>query len=134
MAPIEEGKASHLPRTIPSRFVAKSGLANRVGKLFVDYLRIVPTDRDGNAQARRARPGERSRGGRTCSNLATLKSGAQSTIATARATFIPDLDPWKGYWKAKQTLAGPMKKVDVPFSATTTSAGLYVRPTQSRPT
>ena len=29
----------HLARTIPSRFVAKSGPANRVGKLFVDYLR-----------------------------------------------------------------------------------------------
>ncbi|CAN7616805.1 hypothetical protein LJR139_004419 [Variovorax paradoxus] len=31
----------HLARTIPSWFVAKSGPANRVGKLFVDYLRAL---------------------------------------------------------------------------------------------
>jgi bifunctional non-homologous end joining protein LigD len=29
----------HLARTIPDRFVAKSGPSNRIGKLFVDYLR-----------------------------------------------------------------------------------------------
>jgi len=28
----------HMAKTIPSRFVARSGAANRVGKLFVDYL------------------------------------------------------------------------------------------------
>jgi bifunctional non-homologous end joining protein LigD len=29
----------HLAQTIPARFVAKSGPANRVGRIFVDYLR-----------------------------------------------------------------------------------------------
>src|SRR5207244_3460932 len=29
----------HLARTIPQRFVAKSGGKNRVGKIFIDYLR-----------------------------------------------------------------------------------------------
>ena len=29
----------HLAKTIPQRFVAKSGGGNRVGRIFVDYLR-----------------------------------------------------------------------------------------------
>ena len=29
----------HLAQVIPNRFVAKSGPKNRVGKIFVDYLR-----------------------------------------------------------------------------------------------
>jgi bifunctional non-homologous end joining protein LigD len=29
----------HLARTLPERFVAKSGPKNRVGKIFIDYLR-----------------------------------------------------------------------------------------------
>ena len=29
----------HMARTIPQRFVAKSGPKNRVGKIFIDYLR-----------------------------------------------------------------------------------------------
>ena len=35
----------HLARTIPQRFVAKSGPANRVGKVFVDYLSALKRDR-----------------------------------------------------------------------------------------
>ena len=30
---------THLAKTLPDRFVAKSGGANRVGRIFVDYLR-----------------------------------------------------------------------------------------------
>src|SRR5690606_27930740 len=29
----------HLARTLPQRFVAKSGPKNRIGKIFIDYLR-----------------------------------------------------------------------------------------------
>jgi bifunctional non-homologous end joining protein LigD len=43
-------------------------------------------------------------------DLAQLKSGAQWTIATAREHLsFQSTDPWAGYWKARQTLARPMK-------------------------
>jgi bifunctional non-homologous end joining protein LigD len=44
-------------RTIPSRFVAKSGPSNRVGKLFVDYLRNGHGATTAAAFSARARPG-----------------------------------------------------------------------------
>src|SRR5678815_2424188 len=47
----------HLARTIPSRFVAKSGPKNRVGKLFVDYLRNGHGATTAAAFSARARPG-----------------------------------------------------------------------------
>ena len=41
-----------MARTIPDRFVAKSGGTNRVGKIFIDYLR------NGHGQfSARSRPG-----------------------------------------------------------------------------
>ncbi|WP_436194600.1 DNA ligase D [Pseudorhodoferax sp. LjRoot39] len=95
----------HLARTIPSRFVAKSGPRNRVGKLFVDYLR------NGHGATTAAAFSARSRAGLGVSmpvaweQLAELRSGAQWTIATARdyLSFQKD-DPWAAYWKHRQTL------------------------------
>jgi len=100
----------HLARTIPSRFVAKSGPANRVGKLFVDYLRNGHGATTAAAFSARARPGLGVSVPVSWDDLATLKSGAQWTIATAREHLsFQTRDPWEGYWKAKQTLTGPMK-------------------------
>ena len=47
----------HLARTIPQRFVAKSGPANRVGRIFVDYLRNGFNATTAAAFSARARPG-----------------------------------------------------------------------------
>ncbi|MEO7008377.1 MAG: DNA ligase D, partial [Caldimonas sp.] len=47
----------HLAKTIPSRFVAKSGGSNRVGKIFVDYLRNGHGATTVAAYSARARPG-----------------------------------------------------------------------------
>ena len=42
--------------------------------------------------------------------LSALKSGAAWTIRTAREHLsFQTTDPWSGYWKAKQTLSGPMR-------------------------
>ncbi|MET3420290.1 DNA ligase D-like protein (predicted polymerase) [Variovorax paradoxus] len=100
----------HLARTIPSRFVAKSGRANRVGKLFVDYLRDGHGATTAAAFSALARPGLGVSVPVSWDNLAMLKSGAQWTIAPAREHLsFQSHDPWEGYWKARQTLAGPMK-------------------------
>ena len=47
----------HLARVIPQRFVAKSGPDNRVGRIFVDYLRNGRGATTVAAWSARARPG-----------------------------------------------------------------------------
>lgn len=74
----------HLAQTIPARFVAKSGPANRVGRIFVDYLRNKHGATTAAAFSARARPGLGVAMPVTWEQLATLKSGAQWTISTAR--------------------------------------------------
>jgi DNA ligase D-like protein (predicted polymerase) len=99
----------HMARIIPQRFVAKSGEANRVGKIFIDYLRNGHGQTTAAAFSARARPGM---GVSMPVSWEQLKSlgGSQWTIATAREylSFQKD-DPWADYWKSKQTLAGAMK-------------------------
>lgn len=100
----------HLAKTIPSRFVAKSGPANRVGKLFVDYLRNGHGATTAAAFSARARPGMGVSIPVDWEQLSKLRSGAQWTIATAREHLsFQTVDPWADYWRSKQGLAGPMK-------------------------
>ena len=100
----------HLARAIPSRFVAKSGASNRVGKLFVDYLRNGHGATTAAAFSARARPGLGVSMPVSWDDLQKLKSGAHWTIATAREHLsFQTVDPWAGYWKAKQPLAAAMK-------------------------
>ena len=100
----------HLARTIPQRFVAKSGGANRVGRIFVDYLRNGHGATTAAAFSARARPGLGVSMPVAWEQLMALKGGAQWTIATAREYLcFEKADPWAGYWKTKQTLAAGMK-------------------------
>jgi bifunctional non-homologous end joining protein LigD len=100
----------HLARVIPSRFVAKSGPSNRVGKLFVDYLRNGHGATTAAAFSARARPGLGVSMPVSWDDLPKLKGGSQWTIATAREHLsFQTSDPWAGYWKSKQTLNAAMK-------------------------
>jgi bifunctional non-homologous end joining protein LigD len=100
----------HLARVIPSRFVAKSGPSNRVGKLFVDYLRNGPGATTAAAFSARARPGLGVSMPISWDDLSDLKSGAQWTISTAREHLsFRTVDPWASYWKSRQTLTKAAK-------------------------
>ncbi|VTU15263.1 Putative DNA ligase-like protein/MT0965 [Variovorax sp. PBL-H6] len=100
----------HLARTIPSRFVAKSGASNRVGKLFVDYLRNGHGATTAAAFSARARPGLGVSMPVSWDELPKLKSGAQWTIATAREYLsFQRTDPWSAYWATRQSLNAAMK-------------------------
>ena len=74
----------HLARTIPQRFVAKSGARNRIGRIFVDYLRNGFGATTAAAWSARARPGLGISVPVGWDELAGLKGGDQWTIATAR--------------------------------------------------
>ena len=100
----------HLARTIPSRFVAKSGPSNRVGKVFVDYLRNSHGATTVAAFSARARPGLGVSMPVAWETLDQLKGGAQWTITTAREHLsFQTADPWAEYWQCRQSITQAMK-------------------------
>ncbi|KNZ30682.1 MAG: ATP-dependent DNA ligase [Methylibium sp. NZG] len=100
----------HLARTVPSRFVAKSGPANRVGKVFVDYLRNGHGATTAAAFSARARPGLGVSMPIGWEQLNEIKGGAQWSVATAREHLsFQRTDPWAGFWAAKQRLTVAIK-------------------------
>ncbi|MEO5672184.1 MAG: non-homologous end-joining DNA ligase, partial [Ramlibacter sp.] len=72
----------HLSRTIPQRFVAKSGGSNRVGKIFIDYLRNGYGATTVAAWSARARPGLGISVPVRWDELAGLQGGAHWTVGT----------------------------------------------------
>jgi bifunctional non-homologous end joining protein LigD len=99
----------HLARTVPQRFVAKSGGTNRVGKIFVDYLRNGFGATTVCAWSARARPGLGISVPVRWDELAGLTSGAQWTVATVQSRFAEGNRPWAGYESARNALPPAMK-------------------------
>jgi bifunctional non-homologous end joining protein LigD len=100
----------HLARVIPDRFVAKSGPSNRMGKVFVDYLRNSHGATTVAAFFARARPGLGVSIPVDWDVLPKLKNGAEWTIASARDHLsFQKTDPWADYWTRKQSITAPMK-------------------------
>ncbi len=111
---VSKSLAQHLATTVPSRIVAKSGPANRVGKIFVDYLRNGEGATTVAAFSARARPGMGVSMPVSWEQLATLKSGAHFTVANARDhVSFQSVDPWLGVAKAKQTLTQAIQMLAV---------------------
>jgi bifunctional non-homologous end joining protein LigD len=107
---LSQAIVQHLAQAIPQRFVAKSGGTNRVGRIFVDYLRNGHGQTTATAFSARARPGLGVSMPVAWEQLMGLKGAAQWTIATARDYLsFEQADPWAGYWTSKQTLAAAMK-------------------------
>ncbi|MEO8310852.1 MAG: DNA ligase D [Caldimonas sp.] len=115
---------THLAKTIPERFVAKSGGSNRVGRIFVDYLRNGHGQTTAAAFSARSRPGLGVSMPVAWEQLMALKSGAQWSIATAREYLsFEQKDPWADYWTTRQTLAEGMKTLGYKPSARRNAAG-----------
>jgi bifunctional non-homologous end joining protein LigD len=107
-----QGMVEHMAKTIPQRFVAKSGGGNRIGKIFIDYLRNGHGQTTAAAFSARSRPGLGVSMPVSWDQLPSLKSGAQWSIASARDYLsFQKADPWAGYWKSKQTLTAAMKRL-----------------------
>ena len=100
----------HLAQAIPQRFVAKSGPANRVGKIFVDYLRNGFNATTAAAFSARARPGLGVSMPIAWDELPEVRDGAHWTISNARDRLsFQKADPWVDYWTCRQTLTAAMK-------------------------
>ncbi|MEO5735567.1 MAG: DNA ligase D [Rubrivivax sp.] len=102
----------HLARTVPSRFVDRSGPKNRIGKLFVDYLRNGFGATTVAAYSPRARPGLGVSMPVAWDELDSLKSGAHWTVATARDHLsLRGADPWADMARSRQTLAKAIERL-----------------------
>ena len=103
----------HLAQTIPQRFVAKSGPANRRGRIFVDYLRNGEGATTVAAWSPRARPGLGVSMPVLWDELDSLTSAAQWTVANAAQRLDgPHVDSWATMAGSRQSLTAPMRALD----------------------
>ena len=101
----------HLSQQIPQRFVAKSGPRNRVGKIFIDYLRNGEGSTTASAWTARARPGMGISVPLAWDELDTVRSGDHWTVATVAERLGIGNTPWDGYAKAIGTLTAARDKL-----------------------
>ena len=99
----------HLAQTIPQRFVAKSGGSNRVGRIFIDYLRNGFGATTAAAWSARSRPGLGISVPVRWDELAHLTSGAHWSVATVESRLAEGNQPWSGYEASRKALAAAMK-------------------------
>ena len=101
----------HLAATLPDRFVAKSGPKNRVGRIFVDYLRNGFGATTAAAWSARARPGLGVSVPCAWDELGALTSGDHWTIANVGERLEEKSDPWAAYGRKKGSLADVARKL-----------------------
>jgi bifunctional non-homologous end joining protein LigD len=104
-----EAVVRHLAQVFPARSVAKSGAKNRVGRIFVDWLRNGRGATTAAAYSARARPGLGVSIPCAWDELKDLRGGDHWTIANAHERLEGRDDPWAAYASTKQTLTKAMK-------------------------
>ena len=107
-----EAVVVHLARTVPQRFVAKSGPKNRIGKIFIDYLRNGRGATTAAAFSARARPGLGVSMPLAWEELEGLKSASQWNITNAHDRLQRQrADPWQDYRRTRQTIKRAAQKL-----------------------
>jgi bifunctional non-homologous end joining protein LigD len=103
--------AQHLAKVLPTRFSAVSGPKNRVGKIFVDYLRNSKGATSVAAFSVRARPGMGVSMPVSWDEVASLKSADHWTMqsAVARQRRLGG-DVWAGYAEVRQGITAAMRQ------------------------
>jgi bifunctional non-homologous end joining protein LigD len=101
----------HLASTLPDRFAFKSGARNRVGKIFIDYLRNGKGATTASAWSARVRPGLGISVPLEWDELMAVKSGDQWNVRNAHTRLDKGNEPWAGYAKAAKTLKAAMKEL-----------------------
>jgi bifunctional non-homologous end joining protein LigD len=99
---------AHMAKTIPQRFVARSGPKNRVGKIFIDYLRNGLGATTVCSWSARARPGLGISVPVAWGELPSLRGGDHWSVKTVHQRLDAGNDPWIGYAKAARGLRSAM--------------------------
>lgn len=99
----------HLAKTLPDRFTAKSGPRNRVGKIFIDYLRNGWGATTVSAWSLRARKGMGVSVPIYWNEVNTLDSASQWHIGNIRERLEEGNAPWNDYASSAATLTRAVK-------------------------
>ncbi|NMG76249.1 DNA ligase D [Aromatoleum diolicum] len=99
---------AHMAKTIPQRFVARSGPKNRVGRIFIDYLRNGLGATTVCAWSARARPGLGISVPVAWGELPSLRGGDHWSVKTVHERLDIGNEPWIGYARAARGLASAM--------------------------
>jgi bifunctional non-homologous end joining protein LigD len=105
---------NHVAKTVPQRFVARSGAKNRVGRIFIDYLRNGLGATTACAWSARARPGLGISVPCTWDELGTLRGGDHWTIRSVHTRLDKGNEPWADYAAAACRLTAAMKLLGFP--------------------
>jgi bifunctional non-homologous end joining protein LigD len=101
----------HMAKLMPDRFSAVSGPKNRVGRIFIDYLRNGLGATTATVYGVRAREGLPVSVPVSRDEVAQLKGGAQWTISTVLQHLQErEEDPWSDFFKTRQSLTKKMHK------------------------
>jgi bifunctional non-homologous end joining protein LigD len=100
---------AHMAQTIPERFVQKSGPRNRVGKIFIDYLRNGRGATTVSAWSARTRPGLGISVPITWEELDGLQSADHWNVTNVHNRLDVGNTPWDDYAKSAKGLAPAMK-------------------------
>ncbi|TGP40301.1 DNA ligase D [bacterium M00.F.Ca.ET.228.01.1.1] len=103
--------AKHMARVVPQRFSAVLGPKNRVGKIFIDYLRNSRGASTVAAFSVRARSGMGVSMPVSWDELQQVSRGDQWTMrrAVERQRSL-NADPWDGYWNTRQGITAAMRR------------------------
>lgn len=101
--------ALHLAKTLPSRFTATSGPPNRVGKVFIDYLRNGFGATTVSAWSARARPGMGVSVPIASDEIDQLRGSAHWHIGNAHERLDKGNEPWRHDSKLADPLGAAMK-------------------------
>ncbi|KIO48887.1 DNA ligase D [Nitrosospira sp. NpAV] len=99
----------HLAKTIPQRFVSKSGSRNRVGKIFIDYLRNGFGATTVSAWSVRAREGLGVSVPVTWEELERLTSPTPWSASNIHERLDKGNEPWADYGATQQSILPAMK-------------------------
>lgn len=101
----------HMATVVPARFVSKSGPRNRVGKIYIDYLRNGFGATTVCAWSARARPGLGVSVPVAWDELDALSGAAHWTIRNVASRLAVGNAPWSAYAATRHGLAAAMKKL-----------------------
>lgn len=99
----------HIAMTLPKKFVSKSGSRNRVGKIFIDYLRNGSSATTIAAWSARARSGLGISTPIAWEELRKVNSGDHWTIKTIHTRLDVGNEPWQKYSSTNSDLKTAFK-------------------------
>ncbi|HUH40269.1 MAG TPA: ATP-dependent DNA ligase, partial [Castellaniella sp.] len=99
----------HMAQTLPDRFASKSGPRNRVGKIFIDYLRNGFGATTVSAWSVRARPGMGASVPVEWAELEALSGSAHWHIGNIHERLDVGNQPWDDYSQHARSLTAAMK-------------------------